>query len=200
MNQALPQHASADRGSLKKVARVAQTATLLAMALIVFHLVTTILIPFSWWDLSNFHRYAVLHSLIGDGVDKTMEEALALDAWRLQIGIAIVVFPYLLLMAALFPLWRFFARCASQDAFNATAQKWLRTSALCFIAYSLIKPFQTTVMWMTETAGTAAFANATPILISDGHLLTLFLSIALLGIASVITEATKVAQENREFV
>lgn len=179
---------------------MAQIATLLAMALIVFHLVTTILIPFSWWDLSNFHRYATLHYLIGDHLGKTMEQALAMDAWRLHIGTAIVVFPYLLLIVAIFPLWRFFASCASQDAFSTAAQQWLRTSALCFIAYSLIKPFQTTVMRMTETAGTEAFSTAAQIRITDGHLLMLFLSIALLGNASVITEATKVAQENREFV
>jgi hypothetical protein len=119
---------------------------------------------------------------------------------RIQLGAAVVVVPYVLLELAIFPLWKFFGNCAANNAFTSKAQQHLIASAIFFIVFSLIKPFQTTLMWLVETWGTANYSDAWPIRITDTHLLTLFLSVALLGIVSVISEAIKVSQENKEFV
>jgi hypothetical protein len=185
---------------LHRVARLAQAATLLAMVLIVFHLFTAVFMTLVTWNLTIEAQFHLLHSLIGDSFGRTASEAAELGVHRIQLGAAVVVVPYALLELAIFPLWKFFGTCAANNAFTSEAQQHLIASAVFFIIFSLIKPFQTTVMWLVETWGTAHYSSAWPIRITDTHLLTLFLSVALLGIVSVISEAIKVSQENREFV
>jgi hypothetical protein len=186
-------------GHLHRVARLAQAATLLAMVLIVFHLYTVFMM-LVLWDLPIERQFVLLHSLIGDSFGRIASEAAVIGVHRLQISAAIVVVPYVLLELAIYPLWQFFGNCAANSAFTDKAQRLLRTSAAFFIIFSLIKPFQTTVMWLVETWGTANYSSAWSIRITDTHLSTLFLSVALLGIVSVISEAIKVSQENKEFV
>ena len=187
-------------GHLHRVARLAQGATLLAMVLIVFHLFTALFMTLVVWDLPLVSQFQLLHALIGDSFGRTASETAELGVHRIQLGAALVVVPYVLLELAIFPLWKFFGDCAANNAFTGKAQQDLRTSATFFIIFSLIKPFQTTLLWLIESWGTTAYSSNWPIRITDTHMLSLFLSVALLGIVSVISEAIKVSQENREFV
>lgn len=200
MSAVLVGHNAPESSHLHRIARLAQAATLLAMVLVAFHLFTALYTTLVVWDLPIERKFQLLHSLIGDSFGRTASEAVELGVFRIQLGAAVVLVPYVLLVLAIYPLWKFFGNCAKNNAFTRKAQKHLIASAIFFIAFSLIKPFQTTVMWLVETWGTASYSDAWPVRISDTHLLTLFLSVALLGIVSVISEATKVAQENKEFV
>lgn len=170
------------------------------MVLIVFHLYTAVFTTLVTSNLPIETQFRFLHVFIGDSFGRTAAEAAELGVHRIQLGAAVVVVPYVLLELAIFPLWKFFGNCAANNAFASKAQQHLIASAIFFIVFSLIKPFQTTLMWLVETWGTANYSDAWPIRITDTHLLTLFLSVALLGIVSLISEAIKVSQENREFV
>ena len=200
MKSALIGHNAPASSHLHRVARLAQAATLLAMVLIVFHLFTAVFTTLIAANLPIELQFHFLHSLIGDSFGLTASEAAELGVHRLQLGAAVVVVPYVLLELAIFPLWKFFGNCAANNAFTCEAQQHLIASAVFFIIFSLIKPFQTTAVWLVEAWGTANYSSTWPIRITDTHLLALFLSVALLGIVSVIGEAIKVSQENQEFV
>ena len=148
MTAVLLGHNAPESSHLHRVARLAQAATLLAMVLIVFHLFTTLYTTLVVWDIPIEAKFHLLHSLIGDSFGRSASEAAELGFTRMQLCAAVVYVPYVLLELAIFPLWRFFGNCAANNAFTSKAQQHLIASAIFFIVFSLVKPFQTTVMWI----------------------------------------------------
>jgi hypothetical protein len=120
--------------------------------------------------------------------------------WQLGVGFVAGLVPLLILTAALLELRRFFGLYEGGDAFPADAGRRLRRfgAAIMILAVATML-----VRWMASVLftwhlGTGSRQLAISVSSSDGILL-LFGGLALM-IGNILTEARRVAEENRMFV
>jgi hypothetical protein len=120
--------------------------------------------------------------------------------WQLVVGFAAGLVPLVVLTIALLELRRFFRLYESGDAFPADAGRRLRRfgAAIMILAIVTMLVRWTASVLFTWHLGPGSRQLAISISSSDGILL-LFGGLALM-IGTILTEARRVAEENRMFV
>jgi hypothetical protein len=127
-------------------------------------------------------------------------QPLTLDARARWLGAAISLLPLALCWYGLWQLWRLFGHYAQGLALTAIAQLPLRRFAWALLLMAPAGPLFRAALGVALTLGNPPGQRVLAIGISANDYLLLLLGLVLLAIATVMAEAVRAAEENREFV
>lgn len=127
-------------------------------------------------------------------------ERVTVEARTQVIGAAVSVLPAALGVALCVALWQLFGEYAAGRALTAPAQRLLQRLAWLLLAIALLRPLlragYSTVMTLANPPGQRLVVLGVS---SDDYLMAI-VALALLAIATVMRQAVRAAEENRDFV
>lgn len=126
--------------------------------------------------------------------------AITLDARARWLGAAVSLLPLALCWYGLWQLWRLFGHYARGQALTAIAQQPLRRFAWALLLMAPAGPLFRAALGVVFTLGNPPGQRVLAIGISSNDYLLLLVGLLLLAIATVMAEAVRAAEENRQFV
>jgi hypothetical protein len=133
---------------------------------------------------------------------QTPTEGLSVSSAQLLVMGAIDIVPRLMLLFGLSQLWIYFGACMTGRAFDRSALRRIWFFALGFLGTAVTQMTMQTMVWRVMTMGVkdAAPHFGPMVIITGEQVLAILLSASVFGIAAVLSEATRLADEVREFV
>ena len=125
---------------------------------------------------------------------------LRLDALARFLGLLASLPPSLLLGLALYQVWALFGRYARGDVWCAQSITHLRRAAIALTALAPALPLSKTLAVLALTMSNPQGQRILHLGLGLQDLLALLLGLMLLAVATVMTEAARMAEENAEFV
>ncbi len=116
------------------------------------------------------------------------------------LGALATLMPAGLGLAALWQLWCLFGDFAAGHALTLAAQQHLRRFALVLLALAICQPLYRAAMSVVFSLGNPPGSRRLVIGLSSNDYLQLLLALVLLAIATVMGDAVRAAEENREFI
>lgn len=126
--------------------------------------------------------------------------AITLDAQARWLGAAVSLLPLALCWYGLWQLWHLFGHYARGQALTAAAQQPLRRFAWALLLMAPAGPLFRAALGVVFTLGNPPGQRVLALGISSNDYLLLLVGLVLLAIATVMAEAVRAAEENREFV
>jgi hypothetical protein len=184
---------------LRGYCRAARWALLLGMGLVALEVGYFFLVPLATWDLTGSGWLSRVKWWMGTG---TRIDGLQLVHSQLWVIGVIDLLPYLLLLFGLVQLWLYFGAAAQGGAFDRPALRHVWRFALAFCGMSVTQLTRQTLAWHVLTLGVADAAPrfGPTVAITGEQLLVVLLSVGVFGVAAVLSEAARMADEMREFV
>lgn len=127
-------------------------------------------------------------------------QSITVDARARWLGAAISLLPLALCWYGLWQLWRLFGHYARGRALTALAQQPLRRFAWALLLMAPAGPLFRAALGVVLTLGNPPGQRVLALGISSNDYLLFLLGLVLLAIATVMAEAVRAAEENREFV
>ena len=127
-------------------------------------------------------------------------QAITVDARARWLGAALSLLPLALCWYGLWQLWRLFGHYAQGRALTTLAQQPLRRFAWALLLMAPAGPLFRAALGVVLTLGNPPGQRVLAIGISSNDYLLFLLGLVLLAIATVMAEAVRAAEENREFV
>lgn len=127
-------------------------------------------------------------------------QAITLDAQARWLGAAISLLPLAIGWYGLWQLWHLFGHYARGQALTATAQQPLRRFAWAVLLMAPAGPLFRAALGVVLTLGNPPGQRVLAIGVSSNDYLLLLVGLVLLAIATVMAEAVRAAEENRQFV
>jgi hypothetical protein len=125
---------------------------------------------------------------------------IALDEQALWLGAAASLLPLGIGLYGLWQLWLLFGHYARGAALTQAAQRPLQRFAWAVLAGAVAGPVYRTVLGLVLTLGNPPGQRMLAIGLGSTDYLLVLLGAVLLAIATVMAQAVRVAEENREFV
>lgn len=127
-------------------------------------------------------------------------QAVTVDARALQLGALLSLAPVALGLYALWQLWRLFGEYGAGRVFGRPALVHLRRFAWALLAAALLAPLVRAAGSVVLTLGNPPGQRMLAIGLSWNDYLAVLLAVVLIAIATVMSEAVRVAEENQSFV
>ena len=127
-------------------------------------------------------------------------QAITLDARARWLGAAASLLPLALCWYGLWQLWQLFGHYARGQALTAEAQQPLQRFAWALLLMAPAGPLFRAALGVALTLGNPPGQRMLSIGISSNDYLLLLVGLVLLAIATVMAEAVRAAEENRQFV
>lgn len=183
-------------GKIAAFGRIAQAAVLLSAVLIGIEFIAAVLAATAHASTDIGLTKAIAHLA---GLHEENAE-LAISLPQMWVVGAIIAMPRAVMIFGLYQLWRYFQACLGGRAFEKDPLRrvW-RFSLACLLTsllYIVIQPLAMQVI----SIGTTTPHPFGPITIRSEHLHAVFLSVCVLGLAAVLSEAARLADEIREFI
>ncbi|MCV2349133.1 DUF2975 domain-containing protein [Paucibacter sp. Y2R2-4] len=187
-NQDTPSSSSSLR--LRRIRRLAWWVRLLSLFAAVGLLVGTAL----FWS-----RPGWLSSVAQDRWGLS-EATINLDPRSRLLGWAFSWLPNLVMLFALWQIWALFGYYRRSEFFASGPALHLRRLGAALMAYTLAQPLGVTLSVLALTLGNPAGQRRLYFGLGTDQYLSLFLGLAILVIGIVMEEASRMAQENAEFI
>jgi len=126
--------------------------------------------------------------------------AVTVDARARWLGATLSLLPLALCWYGLWQLWRLFGHYARGQALTAIAQQPLRRFAWALLLMAPAGPLFRAALGVVFTLGNPSGQRVLAIGISSNDYLLFLLGLVLLAIATVMADAVRAAEENRQFV
>lgn len=196
MSISSPVQVPATSTKLLAFGRIAQAAVLLSIALIVFEFVAVVMTSAvrGSTDVEITRAIVVLAGLKAD------TSAPAISHTYMWVVGTIGMLPRITMVFALYQLWRYFQACLSGRAFERGPLRCVWRFSLASLVTSLLYIVIPSLAMQVLRVGTFMAHPFGPISIRSENLHAVFLCIGFLGIAAVLTEAARLADEIREFI
>jgi hypothetical protein len=156
--------------------------------------VLLILPPLFWtnqeWVLANGFEMSGIAS----------HEALTIDARARLLGALGTVPGTVAALFALWQLWRLFSSYAAGLVFAAETQRYLNRFAWALLIVAVLQPIERTWMSLAFTMGNPPGQQVLAVSLSSTDFLLILTSAVLLAVAMVLSEASRIAEENKQFV
>jgi hypothetical protein len=187
-SQVSPQPALATR--LRGLSRGVRGMVLLGVAVLLFLLGFMALAPLPtvacWLQGDGHHLMALLHGDFTPAV-----------RWRL---VAVTALPVALALATLWQLWCLFGLYGRGEVFGAPAAGRLRRFSWMALVVAVAQPISDVLMSVAISLDNAQGDRQLQISLSTNDYALLLLALVFVALARVMSEATRLAEENEQFV
>ena len=140
----------------------------------------------TWLDQDGAHLMPLLHGEFTDAV-----------RWRL---VGVTALPVALALAALWQLWCLFGHYGRGDVFGAPALARLRRFGWLAVVVALVQPMSNVLMSVAISLDNPKGERMLQIALSTNDYALLLLSLVLVALARVVSEASRLAEENEQFI
>lgn len=184
------------QAKLRRYVVAAQVAIALALALLILDLVFGVAIPFASRNFTDAQRMSLLGLRTGIGGNAYP----AVTHAQMWLVGALSTLPQLLLLFGLAQLWRYFAACTRGGPFERQALRYVWLFAIAFVTAAALQIAVQPLVWQVVWLGAAVSAGQAPIRITDTQVLTVLLGAGIFGVAAILSEAARLADDVRGFV
>jgi hypothetical protein len=127
-------------------------------------------------------------------------EALTIDGRARLLGALGTIPGTVTALFALWQLWRLFGSYASGLVFAPVTQRFLHRFAWALLIVAVLQPIERTWMSLAFTMGNPPGEQVLAVSLSSNDFLLILTSAVLLAVAMVLSEASRIAEENKQFV
>jgi len=139
-----------------------------------------------WLALDGVRLMPLLHGAFTEAV-----------RWRL---VGVTALPVALALAALWQLWCLFGHYGQGDVFGAPALARLRRFSWLAVAVAVAQPVSNVLMSVAISLDNPQGERMLQVVLSTNDYALLLLSLVLVALARVVSEASRLAEENEQFV
>lgn len=186
--QPAPQPAVAIR--LRRLSRGVRGMVLLGVAVLLgllgFMAFAPLPVVASWMQGDGHHLMALLHG-----------EFTAAVRWRL---VAVTAVPVALALASLWQLWCLFGLYGRGEVFGAPAAQRLRRFSWMALVVAVAQPVSDVLMSVAISLDNPRGERMVQVMLSTNDYALLLLALVFVALARVMSEATRLAEENEQFV